>query len=321
MSKNIRPAKVISVIQRKGGAGKTTLMHHLCAGLALAGYDALAIETDDNTRLRAILAGLSVEDEQELDDGMTAYNLFTHPEEGTGRMALRVDLDRLWENVSSVHLNDIHTIRVSHNWQTPGKFHYIPGSERLKDIDDEFATRTIKESGFLPDQQLTLALKTARNDYDVIAIDSPPSLTNTLANIIAASTHIVIPVDFDFASIEDYKRTIRMVKRVGAGLRARNIALPTVLVVFNKFNIRNENHRRIMAAYTTRHEESVNGQKIQRDALIPQRAIGTLPFDIEGLIDSAAMNNRSLHQYAPLSDVGVAMYDMVQQFESVIGLQ
>jgi len=319
MPKHSRPAKVVSIIDRKGGGGKTTVMHHLTTGVVLHGNEALAIECDDNPRLRAILSGLETEDAQELDDMQTAYGLFAHPENGTDRCALAVHLDRLWENVSSLGMTEIHDVRSERNWAFAGKLDYIPGSEQIKEIEDEFARKGLKTTGFAPDLQLARALHDARNKYDVILMDSPPSLTGVLHNILIASTHVIIVVEFDFASIEDYRRTYRVYDKVCKVLRADGLAVPKASVVYNKFNATNEDHQAMLRAYTGEHSEIINGQKVTRPALIKLPSLGIIPFNGD-LLNRAAMNNRSLHQYAPKSDIGVAMYEMTNKLEETLSL-
>jgi len=319
MPKGKRPAAVVSIIDRKGGGGKTTIMHHLTAGIVLHGGEALAIECDDNPRLRAILAGLETEDESELDALQTAYGLFAKPANGTDRSALAVNLDRLWENVASLSMNEIHALRSERNWNLAGKLDYIPGSEQIKEIEDEFARKGIKTAGFEPDMQLSQAITDARQHYDVIAVDSPPSLTGVLRNILTASTHVIIVVEFDFASIEDYRRTYRVYDKVCKALRADGKLVPKAFVVLNKFNVGNQDHQAMLRAYTGEHEELVNGQRVVRSALIKQPILGVIPYNYD-LLNSAAMHHRSLHQYAPKSDIGLAMYQCVTQFETTLGL-
>jgi len=320
MPKNIRPAKVVSIIQRKGGSGKTTVMHHVAAGLVLKGYEVLAIEADDNPRLRAILSGLEADGDSDLDARQTAYNLFAHPEEGTAQCTFAVYLDRLWENIPSLSLNDVHNLRSERGWAMAGKFDYIPGSEHIKDIEDEYARRTLKATGFDPDHQLARAIALARTQYDVIVIDSPPSLTSVLRNILAASTHTLIPTEFDFASIEDYKRTLKVFKNVCLALKASNKPAPaSPLVVFNRYNASNEDHVAMYRAYTGDHQEVINGQTVMRPAMIREQIVGTIPYNAE-LLNRAAMRHRSLHQYAPKSDIGISAARLVDATEKAIGL-
>ncbi len=315
-----RPARVIAIMQRKGGVGKTSVMHHLAAGLVLDGYDVLAVEADDNPRLRAILSGLSIEGEQELDAMQTAYALFSQPDLGIGHAAFHVDLDRLWENTAHLSLDAMHTVRSERGWSTPGRFDYIPGTEQIKRVEAEFERRALKSGGFEPDVQLATALAGARQHYDAILIDSPPSLTTVLRNILATATHVVIPVDFDFASIEDYQRTRKAYLQVRQSLQSRpgRVVPAAPFVVFNKYNERNEDHRAQRLAYTGEHDEVVNGRPERRGALIAETVLGTVPFD-DALINRAAMRHRSLHQYAPKSEIGAAYYAIGQRLATAIG--
>ena len=67
-----------------------------------------------------------------------------------------------------------------------------------------------------PNHRLGLALKTIKNQYDVIFIDCPPSLEMLTLNGLAASDGILVPVQCEYFALEglsDLMSTLRMVKR------------------------------------------------------------------------------------------------------------
>ena len=67
-----------------------------------------------------------------------------------------------------------------------------------------------------PNYCLDQALKTIKNDYDVIFIDCPPSLEMLTLNSLAASDGILVPVQCEYYALEglsDLMATLRMVKR------------------------------------------------------------------------------------------------------------
>lgn len=67
-----------------------------------------------------------------------------------------------------------------------------------------------------PNYCLDQALKTVKDDYDVIFIDCPPSLEMLTLNSLAAADGILVPVQCEYYALEglsDLMATLRMVKR------------------------------------------------------------------------------------------------------------
>ena len=63
--------QVITIVQTKGGSGKTTTAAHLAQKLALDGYRVLAIDLDPQASLSALHG---VQPEFDLNDGGTIYD-------------------------------------------------------------------------------------------------------------------------------------------------------------------------------------------------------------------------------------------------------
>jgi chromosome partitioning protein len=74
-----------------------------------------------------------------------------------------------------------------------------------------------------------MALKTIKNQYDVIFIDCPPSLEMLTLNGLAASDGILVPVQCEYFALEglsDLMSTLRMVKkRINPRLEIFGVAL------------------------------------------------------------------------------------------------
>ncbi len=320
MPKTLRSPLVLAVIQRKGGVGKTTVMHHLAVGLALSGYDVLAIEADDNPRLRAILEGMQAS-QQHTDAAQTTYGLLANPEYGLGGFAHTVYLDRLWQDIPHINAGYLDAVRGERHWALPGTFRYVPGSEKIKEIENLFARRAQSaEEGdvvFRPSQQLARALEAETHRNTIILIDAPPSLTYIWSNIVFAATHVIVPVDFDFASPEDFERTFNAYRDA----RAKGATAHMLGVALNKYNARNEDHVDLMRAYTEDHQEIVNGRLTPAPALLrTTRILGTIPLEND-LLNRAARHNRTLHQYAPRSECGQALWHLTQNVMIALGLE
>ena len=80
-----------------------------------------------------------------------------------------------------------------------------------------------------PHKQLKNALDQVKDDYDLIFIDSPPSLEMLTLNGLAASDGILVPVQREYYALEgltDLMNTLRMVKkRINPNLEIFGVAL------------------------------------------------------------------------------------------------
>lgn len=80
-----------------------------------------------------------------------------------------------------------------------------------------------------PHQQLKNALNNVKDQYDVIFIDSPPSLEMLTLNGLAAADGILVPVQCEYYALEgltDLMNTLRMVKKkINPGLEIFGVAL------------------------------------------------------------------------------------------------
>ena len=80
-----------------------------------------------------------------------------------------------------------------------------------------------------PHKQLKIALDQVKNNYDLIFIDSPPSLEMLTLNGLAAADGILVPVQCEYYALEgltDLMNTLRMVKkRINPNLEIFGVAL------------------------------------------------------------------------------------------------
>lgn len=80
-----------------------------------------------------------------------------------------------------------------------------------------------------PHKQLKNALDQIKDDYDIIFIDSPPSLEMLTLNGLAAADGILVPVQCEYYALEgltDLMNTLRMVKkRINPNLEIFGVAL------------------------------------------------------------------------------------------------
>ena len=169
--------KVISVINQKGGVGKTTTVAALAAVLKEEDKKVCVIDLDQQRNL-SIYYGLK----NEADLENSAADIFLTSEE--------------------IKITDM-------VYETP-QGDIIPASENLAMVD----TSTVNDLD--RPVKLRAALKELENYYDYILIDTPPSLGIVTINALTASNYAVIPTEagaFSMAGIVQVNKTIETVRK------------------------------------------------------------------------------------------------------------
>ena len=192
--------QILGITNFKGGSAKTTTALHLSHYLGLKGYRVLAVDLDPQASLSAMFGA-----QPELDVG----------ENETIYAALRHDERRR-------PLKDV--IRKSY---FPG-VDLVPGNIEVMEYEHEVPRILARKtgSGALFFERLREVLMSVEADYDVIVLDTPPSLGFlTLGSIYAATGLLVTvhPAMLDVASMSQFllmmSDLIRVIEEAGATLR------------------------------------------------------------------------------------------------------
>ena len=172
------PATVISLINMKGGVGKTTVAVNLAAYLARDhGKKVLLVDLDPQTN-----ASLSLMPEK-------AWNAWTH-EHGTMADVFELDLKRKRDDDHSKLRQCIVKNVVP---EIPG-LDLVPSHLKLTFLDLDLAARPGRERIF------TRKLAKVIDDYDVILCDCPPNLQTATQNALFASDWFLVPMQPDYLS-------------------------------------------------------------------------------------------------------------------------
>jgi chromosome partitioning protein len=172
-------ARVISVVNQKGGVGKTTTAINLGAALAEAGRRVLLIDFDSQA---SMTTGLGIKG-----------------------AALREQYGSIWYllNDSEAKLEDF--ILKS---AVPG-LDFIRGHEDLAAAEAAFVSEIAKE------HKLRKLLAPVLDKYDAILIDCSPSLGTLTVNALTASNGVIIPMECEYFAVLGLslvKKTIEKIK-------------------------------------------------------------------------------------------------------------
>ncbi|WFU07202.1 plasmid partitioning protein RepA (plasmid) [Rhizobium sp. CB3171] len=158
--------QIISVMNFKGGSGKTTTAAHLAQYLALRGYRVLALDLDPQASLSALFGH---QPELDVGEGETLYGAIRYE-----------DPRRITEIVRATY--------------TPG-LHIIPGNLELMEYEHETPKAMVAgtaASKFFA--RIGEALADIESLYDIVVIDCPPQLGFLTMSALCAATATLITV-------------------------------------------------------------------------------------------------------------------------------
>ena len=157
--------QVITVINFKGGSGKTTTAAHLAQKAALDGYRVLAIDLDPQASFSALHG---FQPEFDLLDGGTLYDAITYD--------------------NPCPLSDV--IRKSYFTNLD----IIPGNLDLMEFEHETPAAITQGDGRFFFTRVGDALATVEDRYDIVVIDCPPQLGFLTMSALSAATSVLVTV-------------------------------------------------------------------------------------------------------------------------------
>ncbi|WP_394146905.1 ParA family protein [Shewanella atlantica] len=178
--------KIWTIANQKGGVGKTTTVASLAGALAKRGQRVLMIDTDPHASLGYYLGIDSEEVPGSLYDVFLAHKQLTK------------------ESVKShIVSTDVEGIDL------------LPSTMALATLDRSLG----HQGGMGLILQKLLAL--VEGDYDVALIDCPPVLGVLMVNALAASQHIIVPVQTEFLAIKGLDRMIKTMILMGRSKKTK----------------------------------------------------------------------------------------------------
>ena len=193
--------KIISIINQKGGVGKTTTVINLASALSQLGKKILVIDLDPQGNATT---GLGLSNNSQSDQ--TIYGILN------GTMSISNVIKKTnFENLDLISSNvDLSGLEV----------------ETAGDSDRAFILKV----------KLTPYLNSSNPAYDYILIDCPPSLSLLTVMALVASDSLVVPLQTEFFALEGITQLIKTIDRIKVGLNPNLSVRGILLTMYDKRN-------------------------------------------------------------------------------------
>jgi chromosome partitioning protein len=168
--------KIIGIVNQKGGVGKTTTAINLSACLAIEGLKTLLVDCDPQSN-------------------------------ATSGMGFQRDDNR--RSVYDVLMGDCPAEQVILPTEIE-LLSLLPGSKNLTGANIELAMADDRA------RRLDFALKSVKDNYELIILDCPPALDLLTLNVLSAAETLIVPMQAEYFALEGISELISTLERVRA---------------------------------------------------------------------------------------------------------
>ena len=193
--------KIISIINQKGGVGKTTTVINLASALSQLGKKVLVIDLDPQGNATTGLGISNMESSEQ-----TIYGILNGAKEISDviRKTKFQNLDLITSNV------DLSGIEV----ETAGD----------------------NDRAFILNIKLTAYLNNSSASYDYVLIDCPPSLSLLTVMALVASNSLLVPLQTEFFALEGLTQLMKTIERIKIRLNPKLNIQGILLTMYDRRN-------------------------------------------------------------------------------------
>ena len=169
--------KVISLVNQKGGVGKTTTSINLSASLAVLGKKVLLIDLDP---------------------------------QGNTTTGVGINKGEIERSIYDVLVGEC-TISEAMIKTKYKNLYVVPATINLAGLEYELLDKSKNDLNFKKGEQLKIKLTDIKDSFDFVILDCPPSLSLITTNALAASNSVIIPVQCEFFALEGITQLLKTI--------------------------------------------------------------------------------------------------------------
>ncbi|MGB7210087.1 MAG: ParA family protein [Pyrinomonadaceae bacterium] len=185
---------IIVIANQKGGVGKTTTAINLSAACAIAGKRVLLIDLDPQSN-----SSLSFLDPTTLKAG--SYELFTEPNKPFEEIIYKTNVKNMDLIPARINLAKLE-------------------AKLIGDFDAAFRLRD--------------RLDKVRTNYDLVFIDTPPTLGMITVNALVAAQHVLIPIQSSYFALEGTDDLLETIEKIRSRPNPELSLLGVLVTLFDR---------------------------------------------------------------------------------------
>ena len=193
--------EILSIINQKGGVGKTTTAINLAAGLALKNKKILVIDLDPQGNATT---GLGLSNSESSDE--TIYGVLNGKKK-ISEVIKKTQFENLDLISSNVDLSGL-----------------------------EVETASDNRRAFILKEKITAYLNDFSDKYDYMFVDCPPSLSLLTVMALVTSHSLVVPLQTEFFALEGLTQLIKTIDRIKINLNTNLKIKGILLTMYDKRN-------------------------------------------------------------------------------------
>ena len=186
---------ILAIANQKGGVGKTTTAFNLSAALALIGKNTLLVDIDPQAHSTVSLINNSSQYDKSI------YDVLVDSEVKIRDIIVKTSVPGLEVAISKIAMAKLEPVLLGE----------IDGHFRLRDVIGPIKKR-----------------------YEFIIIDTPPTLGLITLNALVAATHIVIPIQSSYLSLEGTDDLLETVIKIRKNVNPDLQVLGVVITLYDR---------------------------------------------------------------------------------------